>query len=101
MMSLTNASTTNIFAAMLLALAALPAGAKERRERDQAALPAAVQKIERETGGQVLRAERVDRDGRDVNRIKVITPEGRVRVYRDEGRRESGGEQERKRDGRR
>lgn len=43
-------------------------------------LPAAVNRVERETGGQVLSAERRNQSGREVNRIKVYTPEGRVRV---------------------
>lgn len=43
-------------------------------------LPAAVNRVERETGGQVLSAERRNQSGRAVNRIKVYTPEGRVRV---------------------
>ena len=43
-------------------------------------LPAVVNRVERETGGQVLSAERRNQSGREVNRIKVYTPEGRVRV---------------------
>lgn len=43
-------------------------------------LPAAVNRVERETGGRVLSAERRNQSGREVNRIKVYTPEGRVRV---------------------
>jgi hypothetical protein len=43
----------------------------------------AINRIERETGGRVLSVQRFQRGGRDVNRIKVYTPEGRVRVMWD------------------
>ena len=47
-------------------------------------LRALVNRVERETGGRVLSAERRNQSGRDVSRIKVYTPEGRVRVMWDE-----------------
>lgn len=43
-----------------------------------------VRRIERRTGGQVLSAERLQFDGRDVSRIKVMDERGRVRVYVDD-----------------
>ncbi len=43
-----------------------------------------VRRIERSTRGQVLSAERMQSDGRDVNRIKVVDGRGRVRVYMDD-----------------
>lgn len=46
-------------------------------------LPASVNRVERETGGRVLSAERRNQSGRQVNRIKVYTPEGKVRVMWD------------------
>lgn len=49
-------------------------------------LPSSVRRVERETGGRVLSAERRHQSGREVNRIKVFTPEGRVRVMWDEPR---------------
>ena len=48
---------------------------------DHRALSDAVRRVERRTGGQVLSAERVQYDGRDVNRVKVVDDRGRVRVY--------------------
>ncbi len=54
------------------------------RGSDQRALSEAVRRVERRTGGQVLSAERVPFDGRDVNRIKVVDSRGRVRVYMDD-----------------
>lgn len=47
-------------------------------------LRALVNRVERETGGRVLSAERRSQSGREVSRIKVYTPEGRVRVMWDE-----------------
>lgn len=47
-------------------------------------LPASVRRIQRQTGGQVLRAQPYERDGREVYRVKVLTPQGRIRVYEDD-----------------
>ena len=52
--------------------------------RDSDALSDSVRRIERSTRGQVLSAERVPYDGRDVNRIKTVDERGRVRVYMDD-----------------
>lgn len=41
----------------------------------------AVRRIERATRGKVLSAERLQFDGRDVHRVKVLDDRGRVRVY--------------------
>lgn len=53
-----------------------------------------VRRVEQETGGRVLRVEPVRRGGQDTYRMKVLTPEGRVRVmqdnHRDERRRGGG-----------
>lgn len=59
----------------------------EARPRDQDALSEAVRRVERRSrGGQVLSAERVPFDGRDVSRIKVVDSSGRIRVYMDDPR---------------
>ncbi|KIQ96427.1 PepSY domain-containing protein [Lysobacter sp. A03] len=67
---------------------------RERVDRDQGrggrgneshrALSDAVRRVERRTGGQVLSAERVPYDGRDVSRVKIVDSSGRVRVYVDD-----------------
>jgi hypothetical protein len=44
----------------------------------------AVRRIERANRGQVLSAERMQYDGRDVTRIKVVDGDGRVRIYMDD-----------------
>lgn len=69
-------------------------GGQERGERgddrghergeDRRALSDSVRRVERRTGGQVLSAERVPYDGRDVNRVKVVDSSGRVRIYMDD-----------------
>ena len=43
-----------------------------------------VRRFERSRGGRVLSAERMQSDGRDVNRIKAMDDRGRVRVYVDD-----------------
>ena len=62
------------------------AGHRDERSDDHSALSAAVRRIERRTGGQVLSAERVPYDGRDINRVKVVDASGRVRVYVEDPR---------------
>jgi hypothetical protein len=48
----------------------------------QRGLSEAVRRAER--AGQVLSAEHVQYDGRDVNRVKIVDDRGRVRVYWDD-----------------
>ncbi len=81
--------------ALALTLGALPASAQQgRRGEDRPPEPPrsnqddsvsdAVRRIERANRGQVLSAERMQYDGRDVTRIKVVDDEGRVRIYMDD-----------------
>ncbi|NOT88625.1 MAG: PepSY domain-containing protein [Lysobacter sp.] len=83
--------------AVALASAALPAAAQQgrgprgerpppeptRSQRDDS-VSDAVRRIERSNRGQVLSAERMQYDGRDVTRIKVVDDAGRVRIYMDD-----------------
>lgn len=57
---------------------------QSRRLRRDDALADSVRRIERSTRGQVISAERMQSDGRDINRIKVMDDRGRVRVYMDD-----------------
>lgn len=77
-----------LFVLLGLLLAAPVLGKDKRDPQSDQGRPLrdSVRAVERDTGGEVLRAERVAQDGRNVNRIKVITPEGRVRVYREDAR---------------
>ena len=63
-----------------------PVPQRQRADRQPAedALSDSVRRIERSTRGQVLSAERVPYDGRNLNRIKVVDDRGRVRVYMDD-----------------
>jgi len=54
------------------------------RSNQNDSLSDAVRRIERANRGQVLSAERMQYDGRDVTRIKVVDDEGRVRIYMDD-----------------
>ncbi len=72
----------------VVALVAMGAGAawadKDPKSDPHAGdLPASVRKIARETGGEVLKAQPMQRDGREVYRVKVLTPQGRIRVVED------------------
>jgi hypothetical protein len=84
--------------AVALAGTALPAAAQQgrgprgertpppeptRSQRDDS-VSDAVRRIERSNRGQVLSAERMQYDGRDVTRIKVVDDAGRVRIYMDD-----------------
>lgn len=68
-----------LFAGMALACAPTIAADK----KDHAPSSDTVRRIERETGGRVLKVESIHRGGRDMSRVKVLTPDGRVRVMRE------------------
>jgi hypothetical protein len=51
---------------------------------EEHSLAESVRRVERATGGQILSAERVPFDGRDMNRIKVLDQTGRVRVITED-----------------
>jgi hypothetical protein len=55
-----------------------------RDEQEKGSLPDSVRRVERQTGGEVLRAEPMQRDGREVYRLKVLTSDGRVRVMQED-----------------
>ncbi len=57
----------------------------DRPRRDS--LSDAVRRVERNTRGEVLSAERVQYDGRDMHRVKVVDDQGRVRVFMQDPRR--------------
>ena len=59
-------------------------GTEDRGETRE--LSDTVRRVERETRGEVLSAERVPFDGRNVHRVKVLEASGRVRVYMDDPR---------------
>lgn len=72
--------------AILAALPVASAFAQQAQPQDEpqarrATLSDAVRKVERNTRGEVLSAERVQYDGRDMHRVKVVDDQGRVRVF--------------------
>ncbi len=79
----------------LLLILAIALGAPAHAQ-DEAREPASerenagdrVREVERD-GGRVLQAEPMQRSGREVYRLKVLTPEGRVRVLDDSRRRDA------------
>lgn len=99
-------SLTLLALALLAMLPALPAfadpqsnggGRGGRQQQDQGnnradhgSLSDAVRRVERDTRGEVLSAERVQYDGRDMHRVKVVDDQGRVRVFMQEPRHDEG-----------
>lgn len=77
----------SLFLAVALLVAVMPAAARER----MSSLQEAIEEVQRETGGRVLAADTVRAGPREMYRIKVLTPDGRVRVItkssRGDGRR--------------
>ena len=64
---------------------------RDGRKDLRSSLSDAVRRVERDTRGEVLSAERVQYDGRDMHRVKVVDDQGRVRVFmQDPQRRDDG-----------
>lgn len=66
------------------AAAPQPPASQSQPKGNRTTLPDSVRRVERQTGGEVLRAEPMQRDGREVYRLKVLTADGRVRVVQDD-----------------
>lgn len=81
------------------AQAPTPRNAQQDPSRqDPSALPDSVRRVERTTGGEVLRAEPMQRDGREVYRMKVLTADGRIRVVQEDPRKNSGKNKDKSKD---
>lgn len=61
-----------------------PPATESTAPRANSSLPDSVRRVERQTGGEVLRAEPMQQDGHEVYRLKVLTRDGRVRVVQDD-----------------
>lgn len=57
---------------------------RDERPQPRSSLSDSVRRVQRETGGHILGAERVPYDGRDINRVKYMDDRGRVRYMDDE-----------------
>ncbi|WP_133500389.1 hypothetical protein [Cognatilysobacter terrigena] len=62
----------------------MPIGRAHESQPEDRSLADSVRRVERATGGEILSAERVPFDGRDINRIKVLDQTGRVRVITED-----------------
>ena len=60
------------------------------RPAPRRSLSDAVRRVERDTRGEVLSAERIQYDGRDMHRVKVVDDQGRVRVFMQDPQRRDG-----------
>ena len=72
---------------LVLLVAVLGAGqatAQKRPPKVDSPPADSVRRAERQAGGEVIRAEPMQRDGREVYRMKVLTADGRVRVVQDD-----------------
>lgn len=58
-----------------------------RQERRQDSMADSIRYLRRANRGQVLSAERMHSDGREINRIKMVDDRGRVRVFEDDPQR--------------
>lgn len=50
-------------------------------QNDSQSLEAATQSIKEQTGGRILSAKTIIRDGRQIHKIKVLLPSGKVRIF--------------------
>ena len=73
---------------------------RQDKQDSRSSLSDAVRRVERDTRGEVLSAERVQYDGRDMHRVKVVDDQGRVRVFmQDPQRRNDSGNRPSRNDG--
>ncbi|MEZ5544475.1 MAG: hypothetical protein R3F10_04670 [Lysobacteraceae bacterium] len=79
---------SRIYIAVVVLVGTACAAPQARAADERTRLPETVHRIERETGGKVLSAQRSSHNGQEATRIKVYTPEGRVRVMWDQPQRE-------------
>ena len=78
--------TSLIRTSLLALLVSLPAWSAPRDEEQYGRLPDSVRRIEQETGGKVLQVKLIQRGDREIYRMKVLTPEGRIKVVHDDPR---------------
>jgi hypothetical protein len=75
-----------LIATLLLCLAPLPVTANPAEitpglfASNGMSLDAAVRQVKQQTGGRILSAETITRNGKKMHRIKVLLPDGTVRV---------------------
>ncbi len=72
---------------------------RDDKKDSRSSLSDAVRQVERDTRGEVLSAERVQYDGRDMHRVKVVDDQGRVRVFMQDPQRSRNDDTSPSRDG--
>ncbi len=85
MRTLSHSSLTSLLTLAALCVAC-PAWAAPQDEGRREQMPESVRRIESETGGRVLQVRPMQRGNREIYRMKVLTPEGRIRVMQDDPR---------------
>lgn len=71
---------STIFRPLLVACSLLFAASSPDAREQVSSIQEAIEDVQRETGGRVLSADIVRAGPRELYRIKVLTPDGRVRV---------------------
>ena len=80
---------------LLAAMVMVPLGPVRGDSEQYSRLPEAVRRVELDTGGKVLQVKMIQRGDREIYRMKVLTPDGRVKVVQDDPRRPLDGRDER------
>lgn len=62
-------------------------GQERRQSRRQDSMSDSIRHVRRTNRGQILSAERMHSNGREINRIKMVDDRGRVRVFEDDPQR--------------
>ena len=70
------------FIFLTLALAGTVTQAKQPHPENHTNLDQAVQQVKKQTGGRILSAKTKNNDGQQVHKIKVLLPNGKVRIIR-------------------
>ena len=70
------------FIFLTLSLAGTVTQAKQFQPENHTNLDQAVQQVKKQTGGRILSAKTKNNDGKKVHKIKVLLPNGKVRIIR-------------------
>lgn len=71
-----------IFALIFLTASLADTVAQAESHNSHTSLDQAVQQVKKQTGGRILSAKTKTNDGRQVHNIKVLLPNGKVRIIR-------------------
>jgi uncharacterized membrane protein YkoI len=71
---------TMVMIMITLPLSAMPVYGMQLAANERVTLEQAVARVKQQTGGRILTAETQSHDNQPVHRIKVLLPDGRIRV---------------------